>query len=398
MATAANISVDTEENRVTVEELTVHDQEVADYMAEFETDQREEALDRALRIGASALQLVDTSKEAEYVERRFEEMEREFEDELESLRDELDDRFDDDGQVPRILENHLGADGHLEDHLENAFGDDGQLVERLNEELGEDGEKIQRALDPDREGTPTYRLKQNILDEIDTIKQRFDEETGEQAVREETRLKGYDFEDQLQEILEGLVHQTPNQVTDTSEDTGSKGDSKKGDFVVTLDETGQRIAVEAKNGAFSGTVESEMEEAIENREADYGIFVASSTAYLPRTKVGWFSEFDQEYVVVALSGDKDDEIEPRFLKFAYHWARTRALLSSVEVGDEIDPEAVKAELDGIKDAIDRFRQIRTKCTDLEGSVNDIRQTLTSIEDDISSRITRLETELGAATG
>lgn len=138
-----------------------------------------------------------------------------------------------------------------------------------------------------------------------------------------------------------------------------------------------------------------MEEAIENREADYGILVASSVEYLPRTRVGWFSEIDQDYVVVALS-DEEDEIEPRFFKFAYHWARTRTMLSAVDVGDDIDPELVKTELDGIEDAIGRLQQIRSECTELESSVSSIRKRFQGTEDEVSSRITKLESELSRA--
>lgn len=396
MASVESITVDSDNDQVVIEGLSIQDKELASYIQDFEPERQEEALERAVRIGTSALQLVDTSKEVEYVDRRFAEMEQEFDDRMGELRDELEQRFDEDGEVAGILEKHLGEDGHIKRHLDDTFGDDGRFAERLQEELGEDGKKIQQALDPDREGTPTHRLKQKIVDEIETVKEQFHQEEGREDVRKETRLKGFDFEDQLEEILGGIVHQTPNRVRDTSEEIGTKGGSKKGDFVISLDETDQRIVVEAKNGAFNGTVESEMREAIENRQADYGIFVARSVEYLPRTRVGWFSEFEQDFVVVALSEDDSEDIEPRFLKFAFHWARTRAMLSSVELGDEIDPEMVKSELDGIEDTIGNFQQIRTKCSDLEDSVKAIRNTLTEIEDDVTSRITRLQAELGGA--
>lgn len=395
MATTDSISIEADDDRVHIQELTVYDREVVDYLAEFEEDQQENALQRAIRVGASALQLVETSHEAELVERRFGQLESEFQEQLDDLEDELDDRFDEDGgQVPRILEKHLGEDGNLEEHFEDVFGEDGKLVEQLDDHIGEDGEKFQKALDPDVEGTPTYRLKQNIVAEIEKIKEQMIGDEAREEVREETRFRGFDFEEQLETILEDLVGQTSNQFEDTSQEVGSKGNSRKGDFVITLGETGQRIVAEAKNGAFDGTVESEMEEAIENREADYGIFVASSTEYLPTTKLGWFSEVDQDYVVVALSEDGEDEIDPRFFKFAYHWARTRTLLSSVEVSSDLDPEAIKSELDGIEEAIKQFKQVRTKCSDLENSVDEIRSILNSIEDEVTSRMTRLEGELG----
>ena len=399
MATVENISIDSSANNVVLKEITIQDAELVSYLSDFDKREQEEAIKRALRIGASAMELVGTSKEAEVVENRFSEMEREFEDELDELRDELDDRFsEEDGEVPRILEQHFGDDGHLKEHLNNIFGSDGQFAERLQDELGEDGEKIQEALDPDREGTPTYRLQKRIVEEIEEMKQRFDEqegkEEGKDEIRQKTTLKGYEFEKQVKEMLSELVHQTPNQFEDTSEQTGELGTSKKGDFVISLNDTDQRIVVEAKNGSFKETVDAEMTEAIENRDADYGILVASSIEYLPRTQVGWFSEIDQDYLVVALRDQDEEEIESRFFKFAFHWARTRTMLSAVDVGDDIDPEVVKGELDGIEDAIDNFSKVRSNCTTLEGTVDDIRNTLNEIEDDVTSRIGRLEQEIG----
>ncbi len=395
MATVENISIDSNANSVVLNEITIQDAELVSYLSEFDQGEQEEAVKRALRIGASAMELVGTSKEAEVVENRFSEMEREFEDELDELRDELDDRFSEDGgEVPRILEQHFGDDGHLKEHLNDIFGSDGQFAERLEDELGEDGEKIQEALDPGREGTPTNRLQNRIVEEIEEMKQRFDQQEGKDEIREKTTLKGFDFEDQVEEMLSELVHQTPNQFQNTSEQSGELGTSKKGDFVISLNDTNQRIVVEAKNGSFNGTVDAEMTEAIENRDADYGILVASSVEYLPRTQVGWFSEIDQDYLVVALSDQGEEEIESRFFKFAFHWARTRTMLSAVDVGDDIDPEVIKGELDGIEDAIDNFSKVRSNCTSLKGTVDDIRNTLNEIEADVTSRIGRLEQELG----
>lgn len=393
MATVGDISIDTTTDEVVLQNFTVKDPEIASYLSEFDAEDQNDAVERAFRIGASALQLVETSTEAEIVEQRFNEMEREFESELDELRDELDDRFSqDDGELSRILDQHLGDGGTLQDHLEDAFGSDGKFEERLKDQLGEDGEKIREALDPNTDGTPTNELKERLVEEIEKIKKQLNQQEAEQAVREKTRLKGYDFEEQIEEMLDKMVRQTSNQFEDTSEQTGALGKSKKGDFVVTLADTNQRIAVEAKNGDFQGTVEDQMEEAIENREADYGILVASSVKYLPRTRVGWFSEIDQDYVVVALSDD-EDKIEPRFFKFAYHWARTRTILSAVDVDDDIDPEVVKSELDGIEDSIDQFQQIRSNCKDLENSVDRIKETLEDIEKEVSNRISRLESEI-----
>lgn len=394
MATAENIRVDGDDSRVVIDHLEVSDEELVEFLTEFDGNERDDALVRVLRVGATALNLSETAQDVEFVERKFQELEQTFDEQLSDFEEELDDTFGDDGKVRQLMDRHFGDEGKLDGHFDRAFGENGEFAQRLKDELGEDGEKIQEALDPDREGTPTYRLKRSVMDEIETVKEKFDRESGREEIRQESRHKGFEFEDRIEEILSDIVAQTSNSYEHTAESTGHLGESKKGDFVVTLGDTDQRIAIEAKNGQFNGTVEDEMEKVLENRQADFGIFVAESIEYLPRTRVGWFSEKDQNYVVVALSGEDEEEIEPRFLKFAFHWARTRAVLSYVDVGDEIDTETIKAELDGIEDAIGEFSQIRSHCTSLEKSVHDIRESLGELEDEINERLSRLRRELG----
>lgn len=135
-----------------------------------------------------------------------------------------------------------------------------------------------------------------------------------------------------------------------------------------------------------------MDESKENQESDYGIFVSRSLEFLQWTKFGWFSEVDQQNVIVALSEDGNEEIESRFLKYAYHWVRTRALLSPVKVGDDIDPETVEEELNGMEEAIKRFNKIRKEGTDLNESGNKIEEIITVIDEEVQSRILNLVDE------
>lgn len=400
MATATGVQIDTEERSVHIRDLTIHDDDLVEFLTDFEEDEREMAVEQALLIGANTLEFASTSKDLEFVKSEFRNLQDAFEDELEAFeeeigetREELNDKLGDDGTLSRALDHYFDEDGTFERRIEKAFGEDGVFASRLDEELGEDGEKIQKALDPDREGTPTYRLKQRLLNEIEGIRDELKAEEGREEIRAESWHKGADFEDQLESLLDDIVNQTPHRLRNTSDETGQLQDCKKGDFVVDLGELDRRIVIEAKHGHFNGTVEDEMTEAIENRDADFGILVAQSIEYLPRTKVGWFSEIDQEFIVVALSGPDDDEIEPRFLNFAFHWARTRTMLSSVGVGDDIDMETVRSELESIERSIEDFSQIRSKCTNIENATESIRGTLAEMERDIEDRLGTIQQEL-----
>ena len=186
MATAKTVEVDTDTSQVQIKELVVTDEQLVDYLSEFEDEQLETALEQALKVGATTLSLAETSKDLEYVKREFDRMHQSMTDEIEDVQEEMDEKLGEEGRLTQLLDAHFGDDGTLREHLDAAFGDEGIFTERLDEELGEDGERIHDALDPDREGTPTYRMMKRFEKEIDSIRKRLDEQAGEEGVRQRT--------------------------------------------------------------------------------------------------------------------------------------------------------------------------------------------------------------------
>jgi hypothetical protein len=192
MATAGSVEVDSEADEITIREVTVRDAELASYLADRDPDKQREVVDRAFRVGLMTLQLADTSKDLEYVKREFKTMQTALEEELTDVRDDLDDRFGDEGDLPELLDEYFGEDGELREALTDAFGEDGELSDRLDEQLGEDGERLQEALDPDTDGTPTNRLKSQLIDRIDSLRDKLAEEAGAQEERQLSPRKGED--------------------------------------------------------------------------------------------------------------------------------------------------------------------------------------------------------------
>ena len=399
MAVEKSSSLEIDEDRIKITDLELTDSTTVGYLNNFDDEQEQtEALERALRIGVATLDLAQTSQQEEYVERKFTEMQHEFQTEIERIEDQVEEKFGDEGEVPKIFEDHLGQDGRLHQEIEDAFSDDGPLKERLDEELGENGERFQKALDPDREGTPTYRLKRTLQDEIkdlrDKIREQQAAEETEQELRQRTTLKGDDFEEQIDELLSDLVYGTSHEVEFTGETVGEIGDRKVGDFVLTLNDTGQRIVVEAKSesGYTQPRIKQELEDAIENRDADYGIIVFECESYVP-DKVGYFHEFDSERLCVTLSENEDDDVEPGFLRIAYNWAATRAVQNYADAGSALDPEAVQDAVGEVKGSIDRFSTIRKKTTSIRGTANEIDEELDEIEGEVKTELTDIRTEI-----
>lgn len=402
MATEGVPRIEVDDDRVRVSEFEVADSTVVEYLRQFDDDQeREDAFVRALRVGVTTMDLAETSQQEEYVERKFTEMQRDLQEEIDRIEDEVEEKFGDDGHVPQIFDDHLGQDGHLKQHIEDAFSEDGPFTERLDEELGEDGERIQKALDPDTEGTPTYRLKRTLQDQIQDLRDKIEEqataEETEEEIRQRTTLKGDDFEDTVENMLSDLVYNTSNEVEYTGDTNGEISGRKVGDFVITLNDTGQRIVVEAKSdsGYSQRDIKEELADAVENRDADYGIVVFECESYIP-DKVGYFHEFDSERLSVALKETEDDDVEPGFLRIAYNWARTRAVQGYVDSGTAFDPEAIQNAVSEVSDSIGRFSTIRKKTTSIRKTANEIDEELEEIEGEVKSELADIRTEIQTA--
>ena len=399
MATKASVDIDSGANQIYIKELTIQDGDLVKYLLEFDSERKEEAIIRALRVGAATLGLAETSKDLEYVRREFESMQTELGSELDDVQTDLEAKFGDEGRVSRILDSHFGDDGSLRRQFEEAFGEDGIFTKRLDEELGQDGERIQAALDPDRDGSPTQRLEQRIKAEIKDLRDRFVEEDTKEEIIRRTTLKGDDFEDVVEDILDNLVHQTPHTFKKTADEEGELTGRDVGDFVITLGDTGQRIVVEAKSDKSytEPKIKEEMADAIDNRSADYGIFVSECESYLPR-KIGYLQEYDHQFVVVSVSQDEDDDIDHRLFRIGYNWAKMRAAQAAVNTGSEVDPEVVQSKVEEIGDSIDQFRNIKKKCTNIKSSANGIEESLDSIADDVNTQLNQIRAELSKAGG
>jgi hypothetical protein len=393
METARDVQVDPDSNEVSVQ-LTIHDEDLKDYISKFDESEQEDLAERAFHVGAMTLQLSETTKDIEHVRREFESMQTDFEEEIEDVRKELNEKFGDDGELADSLDEHLGEEGILQERIEGVFGEDGELSDRLESILGKDGSKIQAALDPDVEGTPTYRLKQEIREIRNTIER----EAGREEERQQSWKKGDDFEETLGNLLHTLVYNTTHDVEHTGDEEGEIPGRDVGDYTLTLEETGQNIAVEAKSKKINSTqeIKEEMEEAIENRDADYGIFVTECESYIPN-KVGYFQEYDQKILCVALSADEDDEIDSGFLNIAWNWARMRTIQSHFESGESVNIERIQTQVDEVRSSINRFSIVKTKCSDIESTAGEIKKLLDEISDDVNSDLITITTELSKAT-
>lgn len=374
-AQATSIEVDSEARILKVQALEISEPEVVDYFLEVPEDEWASHLRTVLRIGVLALRAVGTTERVDYIEKRFSALRSDFEAGLREV-------FDEDGRIAQVVERFFGDRGEVPEFIEALFGPDGQIVKDL--------------FDPSQKGTPLAKLKDEILEGFVNLRKDLGIQEKEEELIEATALKGGDFEDLVQDLLSETVRPFGDTLERTTDAPGLLKGSKKGDFVVTLaNPPDLRLVVETKatGSETYPSIEETMEEALENREAAYGLFVVRDVESVPRS-VGWFNEYQGRFLVVALgSRGAEDRLHREMLEVAYRWARTRVLLRRAARAEGVDVTAVRQELERAETVLKRFRRIRTQCTNVSKAVQAIREEAKGIQEDLKEILDRIGTEV-----
>ena len=166
------------------------------------------------------------------------------------------------GQQIDLVEKKVQA---IQNKIDEQFGDQGQVIKDAIQQLAVD---------------------MNIAQ---AVKAEHQKGTG----------KGEEFEDYCEEIISEIAKQHGDRLANTAKTPGSIPGSKKGDHLYTIEETGKKIVLEMKDYTSPMSVpklESYMNEAMRNREAEYGIVVSKRKSGFAK-HVGIFQEFDNKLFV-----------------------------------------------------------------------------------------------------
>lgn len=353
MSSQESVQYDEEEGAVRISDLEITDPELVEF---FEGRDTEAELLRALRVGVLALEVAESSRDVEYVERAVAELRHDFESHIDGFVDDIEDQLEE------------------------------------NSALIEDG------LDPRSDGTPTNRLKEDLEAELEGVREKISKEMGRLQEFERSTHKGEEFEARVGELISESGIGPFDEVEHTGEREGVLEDNKKGDFVIRTEE-GYTIVIEAKDwtgGLSKNKIQSELDEAVRNREADAGLLVSRNASASPETHIGWFHEFDPQRSFVALGQDPDDEIHPAFFKFAYNWARIRAQQAQTELASGVDEGWVASKLERLKEDVDDLQSMRDQAKNIQGAAEELESELHDKEAELLETISDIRREVATA--
>ncbi len=400
-------------DRLVIDDLVIVDPALAAFFGERPADDRATVLERALRIGVTALQDAGVSMDVDVVRREFEALVRRAEAVNERAASTLDDVLrqnfaDGDGRLPRTLERFLGDRGQLRAFVTELF-DEGKrdsALGRMRTMLGSyfdgDASRLAQLLDPTRLGSPLHQFRTEVTAGFERLNERLTaiEAAGAARASERARsaAKGADFEVLVGDLLGDLCRGSGDALDRTGDETGDVIRSKQGDLVLTLDPAmtrgaDVRVVIECKDRAISGkAMREELAGAKRNRCARVAL-VVFTPAHAPAGIAPFDVRLGDVYCVI------DPEAPDRsVLDAAVRLARLLALTTLTEHEAELDGTAIAAAMTAIKGQLEGVRALKMQLTSIGTAAKDAHGGLDRLRVGILESVADVERALRPGAG
>ena len=419
-------TVEVEEKTIRIIDLTIVDEEACEIVLACPEEQRDPLVKRALKIGLIMCRDAGTIAKADFVRLEFSKLKQDIEtywkDEVQSKIDAtLKVFFDvDKGTFPQILKSYMGEDGKLSKffdendtrsfphQLKQYLGDKGKLPQLFDEKntesvtyklkqmlsdnlTGENSIFIQK-LDPGDPQTPIGKLASRIEGKIGNIETLIKGEEAVSEIKEQTPLKGGEYEDQLYPVLERIAKPFGDVLSDVH------SENKPGDFVVTLDKNtivGKeiRLAIDAKDRNHSlPECERVLDGSKKTWNAQAAMIVFAGARFVPTEQVNPLGPLANGFVCVYDKNTQDDT----FLAAAYRLSRLEAVREVRRQVGVVEPAAIQEKLDQAAAKLRELSTLKRNITDAKNAVGNLWQFVDRIQGEIFDLLDQARLALGSS--
>ena len=157
--------------------------------------------------------------------------------------------------------------------------------------------------------------------------------------------------------------------------------SKKGDFVLTEKNSNKKIVIEAKNLSKDPTIKQILEYsriAIENRTANYCVYVYCDSDDSTIPEAGMFNELSKDILFITVSESDSHEAKQRMIRLGCSWA-----LQRLRADDTADIELNE-----------KLTKLQNTLSNHLSTVKTVKNNSKAITVACSNMITELEVDLG----
>jgi hypothetical protein len=375
----------------------------------------------AIEIGARVLDREQAGASVEVLRQDLEHASKEVEQRLAqtsevvvtALQQQLEAAFGpDSGHVTRVLTRHFGA--------ESSTAVQHQVRAAVAELLNESRERLFKQFSSADESNPLAAFQKAAVAairqssdqqhavlremngrvgalqlEVQKLQAEKDKALEVAAEHEKSTAKGRPYEEAVFEAVDAIARVQGDDCDAVGDLRGVGG--RKGDVVVDLDgcagRARGRIVFEAKNSRKSRKEAlAELDEAMNQRAADYGVWVVPAEDKLPA----------RAHALREVGGDKlfvvyDPEEGSRLaLEVAYSLARARVLMAKGGA-DGLDASALRAEVERATVAMEDVRKIKSQLTSAAHQIEDVRKAVEVMADRVRGHLGQIDAMVAAAS-
>ena len=401
MVAGAELIIDGD--KVTINQLSVTNPELAAYLTSKEGPEQLVALVDLINLAVSVKNLAGSSLESENIKKSAELV-------VQSLN----------GTVATLIQS---INSQADQLVHPETGIVAQKMRETASAIGTDQDsKLRELLSPKKEGTPMADLQSsittalnthvtNIKTDITNLNTVLSEFIGAQKKGKEvyanSREKGGDLETLLDSMiqLEAVVHGDDAKYTG---DTPSPYGKNVGDEVITLNPEitgGEEVNIvweaktdktfkDAKGRLKRDKVAAELNDAMENRDAVCAIFV-SDVRELDLSVQPIWQEFEGNKLAIVLD---DEDPDQRLVRMAYLWARAYAIKSIAPEDSEasIDIEAIDRVIQNLAREFKRLKQLKDFHTPIRKNIESAQKFVEEFQDNLDEMLDELSELVAAA--
>jgi hypothetical protein len=382
------------DNSIVINNLSVDDLNTQKILKDIKEENREDFIKKAIIIGAIGLRNLYLTENVDYVEKEFKEMlnglesqsqdiknnlEKEFRELLRSSKDQSQDMKNNlEKEFRELLRSSKDQSQEIKGMIEKTLDVDsnssslGKMRILFEDYFDKRKGKISDLLSPFEDDSPIKKLKEEIFKKIQDLRDELIKEKTKEELIEKTTLKGGNFEEVAIEAIEDFCSEYEDKVSAVGEIGGKM--NKIGDIVIDINgDENERIVIECKDSSaysYKKTID-EINDAIENRSAKFGIFLFKSQSQIPSALTP--VKITNNYIVTSFD---------QGIYFAIRVARLFVEKSMEGRQKEIPVGEIQKEIEKLMIKLSDFKNIHTKLTQIDNASDYIRRNIDRLKKDI----------------
>lgn len=354
-----NKKVKLENDSVIINNITIDDLNTYKILKDIKEDKREDFIKKAIVIGSIGLRNLHLTENVDYVEKEFKELMKNLENQSKGIKDTIEKTLD--------IESNSSSLGKMrilfEDYFDKRKGKIGDL------------------LSPFEDDSPIKKLKDEIFKKIQDLRDELMKEKTVGEMTEKTTLKGGKFEEVVLESIEDFCSEYEDKVIFVGENLGKT--NKIGDIAVDIDgDENKRVIIECKDSSsysHKKTID-EINDAIKNRNAKFGIFLFKSQSQIPSALEPM--KITNDYIITSFDNYG--------LYFAFRVARLFVERGTKDKQKTIPIDEIQKEVEGLKIKLLDFKNIHTKLTQIDNASDYIKENIERIKKDIENGLSSIK--------